>query len=115
MTSLGAMRATVEGISSEIDVPVEALTEVLSKGMLKADPVAKLIYAPNFLKYNKPESPNVVRAWGKAYDMLPECKYKTEIYNAIKCVIKQYGKGYAKAFSEAFPKDIPEDLREDVP
>lgn len=114
MTSLGAMRATIEGIASEINVSVEALMEVLNKDMLKADQTAKLIYAPNFIKYNKPESPNVVRAWGKAYDMLPECQYKIEIYRTIKCVINQYGKGYMKAFMEVFPKDIPKGMRKDI-
>jgi hypothetical protein len=105
MTSLGAMRATIEGLASEIDVFREAFMEAFDKGMLKADTKAKLIHAPNFLKYNKPESPNVVRAWGKAYDMLPECESKELIYSMVKASVKDYGEGFAKAFKEAFTEE----------
>jgi hypothetical protein len=105
MTALGAMRGTVEGLASEIDVFVEAFQEAFAKGMLKADTKAKLIHAPKFLKYNKPESPNVITAWGKAYDMLPECETKQQIYSMVKDSIKGYGVGFSKAFRKAFGEE----------
>lgn len=107
LTSVGAMRGTIEGLSAELKVFPEAFQEVLEEGMAEADPKANLIHAKNFLKYNKPESPNVVKAWGKAFDMLPECKIKTDIFEAIKGSIKDYGKAFQKAFKEAFPQDLP--------
>lgn len=106
MTSLGAMRGTIEGLAAELDVFVEAFQEVFAKGMLRTDPKAKLIHAPNFLKYNRPESPNVVIAWGKAYDMIPECDTKTNIYQCVKDLLKDFGKGYQDAFMKGFGKDV---------
>ena len=110
MTSLGAMRGTVEGLAAELEALPEAFAEALSKGLFKVDPKAKIIHVPNFIKYNKPESPNVVKAWGKAFELLPEGCVKNKIYQSVKDSIKGYDKGYAKAFSEAFPKDLPESV-----
>lgn len=110
MTSLGAMRGTIRGLAAELEVSEEAFRKVFEKGLLKSDPRAKLIHAPNFLKYNKPESPNVVIAWGKAYDMLPECETKVQIYHYVKDILKALGKGYGEAFDKAFGKDIPESV-----
>jgi hypothetical protein len=122
MTSLGAMRSTIEGLASELDVSLEVFREAFDKGMLKADQKAKLIYAPNFLKYNRPESPNVVKAWGGAYKMLPECPTKKAIFNQVFCITKQIDKSYKKGFAkgkpggfvEVFKEAFAEDLAESV-
>ena len=108
MTCLGAMRATVSGLSDELEVLPEVFQEVFRVGLFEVDQKAKLIYLPNFIKYNKAESPNVIRAWGKAFDLIPECEPKTKIFHKVKDSIKDYGKEYQKAFREAFAKDIPE-------
>jgi hypothetical protein len=107
MTSLGAMRGTIEGLSSEIEVLPEAFAEAFTKGMIEDDKKSKIIHVPNFIKYNKPESANVVKAWGKAFDMLPEGNIKNSIYQKVKCSIKDYGEGFQKAFAEAFTEDLP--------
>ncbi len=78
MTSLGAMRATVAGLAAEKGWDEnrfrKAFAEALTKGLLKADEKACFIAAPNFLKYNRPESPNVIKSWLKAADLLPELR-----------------------------------------
>ena len=107
MTSLGAMRGTIAGLSDELEVLPKAFQEPFDKGLLKADDKAKIIYAPNFLKYNKPENPNVVKAWGKAFEMLPEGETKHEIYYKVKCCIKDYGKGFQEVFQKVFGKEYP--------
>jgi len=107
MTALGAMRGTVQGLSAELEVLPEAFSEAFSEGMLEADEKAKLIHAPNFIKYNRPESPNVVIAWRKAYDFLPECAIKDTILSKAEQAVKDYGEAYTKAFRKVFAKTSP--------
>ncbi|RYH30185.1 MAG: hypothetical protein EON54_22015, partial [Alcaligenaceae bacterium] len=104
MTMLGAMRGTASGLAEEVgwtpEAFREAFAEVLQQGMAEQDLKAHLIALPNFLKYNKPESPNVVKAWSSALDLLPECLLKARI--VARC------KGFAEGMSEAFREALPE-------
>lgn len=111
MTSLGAMRATIPGLASEIGWPVRRLTESLSeafrKGIAEHDSEASFVCLPNFLKYNGPESPNVVKSWADSLDLIPECRGKA--------VLLQRVKGFAEALPEAFAKALPEAFRKGMP
>ncbi|CVI58819.1 hypothetical protein CFBP4996_19630 [Agrobacterium leguminum] len=112
MTSLGAIRATPDGLAAELsrgdegyrEAFREALQDVIDKGMADYDPKANLLALPNFLKYNKPESPNVVKAWAKSAGMLPECDLKTLIIQRSIAYAESLGKGFKTAVHEAFPK-----------
>jgi hypothetical protein len=108
MTSIGAMRGTVEGLAAEIKALPEAFHKAFDKGMLKVCKKSSLIVATNFMKYNQPESPNVVKAWAKAFSMLPECELKNEIYAKIYQTVKGLGKDSKKAFLKAFDEAFPE-------
>ena len=79
----------------------EAFREVSAKGMAKADWEAGLVWLPKAPRYNKPESPNVIRSWGSIFDELPECELKREAYQALKTFAEGWGEGYAEAFREA--------------
>ena len=65
MTSLGAMRATRPGLAAELRWPADrfcaAFAEVLAQGLCEYDEGACFVGLPNFLRYNQPESPNVVK------------------------------------------------------
>lgn len=104
MTALGAMRGTPEGLAAEQRWPAERLSkafgEALSKGIAEHDETACLIALPNFIRYNPPESPNVVKAWESALDLLPEC--------ALKFVVIQRAKAFAEGMSKGFSKALPE-------
>ena len=106
MTAVGAMRATPRGLSAEIgwteEAFEEAFKEAVSKGMVKVDLEASFIWIPNFIKFNQPESPNVVIAWVKAIDELPECSLFYELQQHIKAFLEDYN----KAFCKALPKDF---------
>ena len=105
MTCLGAMRGTRIGLENELDeVLPEAFMEVFMKGFVKDDPKAKIIVIPNFLKYNKPENPNVVIGWSKASDLIPECDMKVELLQSAKGFVEGISEAFAKAFDKAFPK-----------
>lgn len=111
MTALGAMRATPEGLAAEMKWTPEgfreAFGEALSKGMAEHDERACLVALPKFLKYNPPESPNVVKAWWSALDLLPECRLKFDVIQRARGFAEGMTEGYAKAFGETFDKAMP--------
>lgn len=110
MTALGAMRATISGLAEEVAWPIEdfrkAFADVLSKGMAEHDQAACLIALPKFIKYNQPESPNVVKAWVHSVDMLPECSLKKATIQRAKAFADALPEAFAKAFREAFAKSM---------
>jgi len=107
MTPLGAMRATMDGLAAELGWTVKAFqkafAEAFRKAMVKHDPDACFIGLPNFLKYNSPESPNVVKSWAASLDLIPECNLKVELLQEVK--------GFAEALSKAFGEALPEGFR----
>lgn len=108
MTPLGAMRGTIPGFAAELgwnqEAFQEAFQEASSKGMVKHDPKAHFMVVPKFVKYNGPESANVVKAWGKCVDDIPECPGKYELLMDVKVFLKAFHEGYVKAFDKALGK-----------
>jgi hypothetical protein len=115
MTVVGGMRASIAGLAEELRFSYEdfreAFQEVSAQGMVRREEGVPLIWLPNFLKYNKPESPNVVKSWPAAFDLLPECAMKAQIYEALRV----FAKGLTKAFKEAFAKAFPEAFAKSMP
>lgn len=114
MTSLGAFRATKEGIEAELGIDTKGFAkpfqELLSKGLIKYDESCFLVFAPNFLKYNQPENPNVVKGWAGCLDLLPECPLLAEVLQRAKSCASANSKT-SKAFSEALGR-VTETLSE---
>lgn len=115
MTALGAMRATVPGLAAEMDWTTEAFREafmeVIAEGMAEHDEKACFVCLPNFIRYNEPENPNVVKAWVGALDMLPECEQR----NLTLARAVAYAKAKSEAFAEALPKAFLEALSKGMP
>jgi hypothetical protein len=111
MTAIGAMRGTVAGLAEELAWDLEAFRiafrDVLAKGMAEHDQKACLIALPRFVKYNRPESPNVVVAWSGALDLLPECALKNHVVARAAAFARGMNKGFAEALPEAFAKTMP--------
>jgi hypothetical protein len=111
MTALGGMRTTVAGLAEELGWSTEAFREAfqeaLRKGMAKHDEKACLVVLPNFLRYNKPESPNVIKAWANSLDLLPECPLKSELIERVKAFAEGMTKTFGEALPEAFAKAMP--------
>lgn len=104
----GIYRAGAAAIAEELGWTLEgfreAFAEVLQEGLVKADLNARVIFIPNAIKYNKPQSPNVVKSWVTCWDELPECALKEQAFQALKAFVETLGEGFAKAFNETFPK-----------
>lgn len=110
------------------EVFIQALNELLSKGLIKYDSESFLIYVPNFLRYNFPENPNVVKSWNSALDSLPECDLtnhvlakSTEIIlnsqrdSFIKALPKEFVEAYQKGFAKDLPKVFTKDFGKGMP
>lgn len=119
LTMVGAMRATVPGLAAELGMETEAFREafreVLAKGMAKHDEKASFFWLPNFLRYNRPESPNVVKSWPEAFDLLPECHMKADLFQQLKGFAEGLTKGFREAFTEVFPEGFAEAFAKGMP
>lgn len=126
MTSLGAFRISREGMAAELGLNekgfAEPFAELLRKGLVMYDERVFLVFAPNFLKYNAPENPNVVKGWGTALDFLPECPLLVDVLvraklcasatnglskafeNTLGRVTETLSKRYSKPLAKGMPK-----------
>jgi len=118
MTSLGAMRATTQGMAAEVGWShqrlLKAFREAFQKGLIQFNEDAHFIGLPRFLKYNSPESPNVVRSWEKAVDLIPECAEKTQLLHDAKGYAEDTGEAFGEAFAKAFGS-LPEAFAKGMP
>ncbi len=114
MTALGAMRATVPGLAAELGWLPErlskAFSEALSNGMAEHDEKAAAVALPNFLKYNQPESPNVVKAWAAALDLIPEGALKSLTIQRAKAFLEGKTRAFSEALPDVFAKALPKPM-----
>lgn len=114
-TALGAMRATMEGLAIEKRWTVKRFQgpfeKILQCGMAVYDEDVACIWLPKFVRYNEPESPNVVSGWLKALNFIPECALRrraiVQAGHAVRSLEDKRG-----AFKEAFAKAFPEEYAE---
>ncbi len=106
----GVYHAYAEGLAKDLGWSVKdyrkVFAEPFSKGMVKVDWEAGLVFIPNAIKHNPPENPNVIIGWGKHWDELPQCPLKDEAYQHLKDFLKDYTKHRSESFLEAFGKSI---------
>lgn len=114
MSALGAMRCTPEGLATELRWTTakmrRALTAIQERRMAEYDDSIGVIWLPNFLRYNVPESPNVVIAWRGAIDALPEGGLRNRITKTAKDYAEALGEAFLKAFVKAFGEGVSKPL-----
>ena len=110
----GAFIAGEAMIAEAMNEPLEMVKNSLSKlielEMLYIDLSARLFWIPNVIKYDPPQSPNVVTSWRRLLDELPECDLKSKIINNFKHNMKALSEAFHKAFLEALPKGFRKDF-----
>lgn len=113
---IGAMRGTIAGLASEIHWSTERFQkgfyEIINNNMVKYDEQASFIWLPNFIKYNLPTSPNVVRSWDEYLDYLPECSLKDELIFAVAAFVDKLSGSFREALPKAFAKALPNQEQE---
>ena len=105
-SAIGTLRAYPQGLAPEMGWSEkafrQAFQEVLEKGMCICSESDGLMWLPNFMRYNPPENPNVLKSWSGALEDCPECILKSKIFQHVKSLSEGFGKTFAKAFAEAF-------------
>jgi hypothetical protein len=113
--------AMAEELNWDLDDFDKAFKELVDLSMVVAEFGSKLIWLPNAIKHNKPESPNVVRHWRVELDLLPECPLKRRALDEMRAVLMEIGPAYvtafdevtgAKAFQKPSAKPFPEAFQE---
>ncbi|WP_186259152.1 hypothetical protein [Burkholderia gladioli] len=107
----GLFRAGRAVLADELGWDLEAFDEAFAEafrlGMVKADWKAKVVWIPNAIRCNPPESVNVIKSWRNEWDLVPECDLKREAYDALKATLGKASEAYEKAFVEACRKPSP--------
>lgn len=67
-----------------------------------ADWSAPCIWLPKAIRYNEPESPNVVRGWEKHAKDIPACSLKDSALASLQAYCEGRSEAYLKAFRDAF-------------
>lgn len=88
----------------ELEAFDKAFAEAFALGLVKADWKAKVVWIPNAIKCNKPESANVIKSWRNEWDLIPECDLKRDAYDSLKANLVATSEPYCKAFVEACRK-----------
>lgn len=113
-SAIGTLRAYPQGLAPEMGWTEkafrQAFQEVVEKGMCVCSELDGLMWLPNFMRYNPPESPNVLKSWSGSLEDCPECSLKIKIFQHIKGLSKAIGEAFAKAFVEAFGEAGPQPL-----
>jgi hypothetical protein len=119
MTALGAMRGTANGIAAELGVSTSAVNELLNIHLVQYDPATSCLYVPDFIEWQAPESTNVVKAWAKSFDLIPDGIFKRQVvleaHAYIRTLSTPFQVAFDKALKEAFPKGLDVGLTEGKP
>lgn len=90
---------------------------------VEADWKGRVVFLPNAILHNAPESPNVIRSWRENFDLVPASPLKATALAVWREAIvtrlgddrKGLGEGFRKAFLETFPEAYPEGFTEARP
>src|SRR5689334_17265587 len=62
------------------------------------DPIARVVWLPNWLEENPPQSPNVVRNWIKLLNNVPKCRIKSDALEGITQYLREFPETFSKHF-----------------
>jgi len=96
--------ALAESLKWKPEAFAKAWAEIEHQGMALADWDAPLVWVPNAIRHNEPESPNVVVGWRDAWLEVPDCELKHKAWRGLKGYLETMGLAFGKAFSEGAPE-----------
>jgi hypothetical protein len=77
---------------------LERLEAVCDVFAWRYDPRTRVLWLPEWLRENPPQSPNVCVAWRKLLVTVPDCELKAEAIDAIQGFLCSFGESFRKAF-----------------
>ena len=106
LTMLGAMRATLAGMASEMGIDPErfaaAFGSLVSSGFVRWDETALFLCLPGFLAKNKPANPNVVKSWPDLFSSLPSSELRRELADEISLLLAELPENFRVLNSNSF-------------
>lgn len=99
--------AIAEAVGWDVEGFRKAFAELEGAGLAKADWNARLVWIPNGVHYNPPQSPNVVRGWEFEFRTAPNSWLLAESYRHIQAFLEGLGEAFAEPFRKAKP-NFPE-------
>ena len=101
-TSLpGIYKIGLGTLQDELGWSLEGIREGIREGIIRYDDKARVLLIPNAIKYNPPQSLNVIKSWGIHWDEIPECELKMASYQALEGFLEGMGEGFLYAFRES--------------
>ena len=108
-----------ETLGWSVESVMQLLGELAASEMIEYDTAARVIVLKKSASYQKPQNPNVLYAWGKAFCAIPECELKNKIYSMVYQTLSSVSdskmESYTKAFGESFPQPFPQPLPPSLP
>ncbi len=102
----GVFTARRSGLAEELAWTLEAFDaafgEITSRQMAEADWKEGVVWIPNAIKCNPPQSPNVIIGWHKEWQFIPDCDLKTRVLAAMRSVVQEMGRSFVKEFNVSF-------------
>lgn len=95
--------AFAEMLKWDLEAFDQAYAEAYRQGLVKADWDALLVFVPNAIKHNLPQSVNVVKSWAGTWSRVPECPLKAEAWHTLHDSLQALGKPFVEAFKAACP------------
>lgn len=98
----GVFRAGEATLAERLGWPLPSFRrcwrEIEQAGMAKADWKRQVVWLPSAVKYNTPESPNVVVSWRTAMEEIPSCPIKDEAETELRSFLADMAPSFQRAF-----------------
>lgn len=91
-----------------------AWSEVAVQEMAEADWTAPMIWIPNAIKHNFPESPSVVIGWRIRWDEIPDCPLKHKAWRELRSAMQAKGEAWLQAFDQACREPVGQPVTQPV-
>ncbi|MDH4316886.1 MAG: hypothetical protein OEV64_00720 [Desulfobulbaceae bacterium] len=110
-TALGIYCSSIEALAGNKRTDVETYRKrflnLCERGLIRYDERFQIVWFPKFLKWNKPDNPNVLKNWLKVLGEIPDCDTKSEFIFKL-C---EFAKGWGEPYLKVCP-DVPEAFRQ---
>lgn len=115
MTGVGAMRATVQGLSAELGVSTKSFDDVFASGLAVCSHEENAVFVPNFVNYQGAESLNSVKGWAKQFEYVPHGEIKGMAIQAVYGYALAKGEAFVKALEDAYLKAYGKPITDALP